>query len=121
MSALGGFFFLGDTLTPILEAVDIEEVAEEVLEDIASDVEAYAQANAPWNDITGDAREGLTADVFRDGTAVVLQLYHTVDYGVWLETIQAGRFAIIMPTLEHFSGEVMERCHAEESDLGGFG
>lgn len=115
MSGLAGFFFLSDTLTPILKGMDVELLAEGILEDMKRDVEAYAKANAPWNDVTGDARAGLTADVFRDGETVVLQLYHTVDYGVWLETIQAGAYAIIMPTLEHFSHEAMERCHASES------
>jgi hypothetical protein len=121
MSALAGFFFLGDTLTPMLAQADVRENAEEILNDMSGDIEAYAKANAPWSDITGDARAGLTADVFTDGDAIVLQLYHIVDYGVWLETIQAGKFAIIMPTLEHFSGEAMRRCHAVETgfDEGG--
>jgi hypothetical protein len=121
MSALAGFFFLADTLTPIIEGVDIALLAEEVLDDLSKDVEEYAKANAPWQDRTGAARLGLTSDVYREEDTIVLQLYHIVDYGVWLETIQGGRFAIIMPTLEHFSKEAMDRCHAHETgfDLGG--
>jgi hypothetical protein len=112
--ALGGFFWLADTLTPILTHVNVERDAEEILRDMAREVQAYAQQNAPWTDQTGAARNGLTTDVYREGDTVVLQLYHTVDYGVWLETIQNGEYAIIMPTLEHFTGEAMDRCHAVE-------
>jgi len=78
----------------------------ESFEDDARKVEDYAKDNAPWTDRTGDAREGLTAEVSRDGEAVVLELYHTVEYGLWLEVIQSGEYAIIMPTLEAMAPEV---------------
>lgn len=77
-----------------------DAVAEEVMKESARRVDAEAQANAPWEDRTGDARSGLTADVTNQDGIVELTLYHTVDYGLWLEVIQNGRFAIIMPTLE---------------------
>jgi hypothetical protein len=66
----------------------------------------YAKRNAPWADRTGDARAGLDVDVYTDGDQVVLELFHTVEYGQWLETIQSGAFATIMPTLEVFADEV---------------
>lgn len=120
MAGLSGFFIMGDSLSPLLAGIDVLEEAKVVLEDVANDVQAYAQGNAPWTDRTGDARAGLTADVFVDGDTAVLQLYHTVDYGLWLETIQGGAFAIIMPTLESFSQDILEKCSAVEvgSDLG---
>jgi hypothetical protein len=37
---------------------------------------------------------------------VTLFLYHTVEYGLWLETIQNGRFATLMPTLEQNANRV---------------
>lgn len=76
--------------------------ARAVFEGGAAEVEAAARANAPWDDRTGDARMGLTAEVYDDGGVMVMELYHTVDYGEWLEVIQDGRFATIMPTLEAF-------------------
>jgi hypothetical protein len=36
-----------------------------------------------------------------------IDLFHTVEYGIWLEIRWDGRFAIIQPTLEHFGPEVM--------------
>ena len=72
--------------------------AEQAMEDGADQVLMHAQNYAPWNDRTGMARYGLATAVYSEGTDICLDLYHTVDYGQWLEVIQNGRFAIIMPT-----------------------
>lgn len=77
--------------------------AEEVFQQAAGAILEYARANAPWADRTGDARNGLQVDVYTEGNSVILDLYHTIDYGLWLEVIQNGAFAIIMPTLENFA------------------
>ena len=66
----------------------------------AAKIEAYAKARAPWTDRTGNARQGLTARSFRTATAVTIVLFHTMDYGIWLEVANAGRFAIILRALE---------------------
>lgn len=99
-----------DTLTPGLLAlpVVVDEGIELLLEQIAEEMEAYAQSNASWEDRSGDAREGLTAEVVDEGlfrNSIVL--YHTVDYGIWLEIRWNGRYAIILPTIEHFGPIVM--------------
>lgn len=80
----------------------------EAMEDGRAEVEAYAQSNAPWSDITGQARNGLVADVRLEGGEVVLELAHTVDYGRWLELIQDGAFAIILPTLELLGPHIIQ-------------
>lgn len=115
MAQRGGFWILADTLTPLLASVHVLEATQDAMEDLSSEIVSYAQENAPWADRTGEAREGLEAEVEIEGTEVVLSLYHTVDYGLWLETIQNGRFAIIMPTLEHFSSKVMRQTGATET------
>ena len=70
----------------------------------AARIESYAKQNAPWTDRTGNARQGLTARSFRTATAVSIILWHSVSYGIWLEVKNAGRFAVILPTLEaHYS------------------
>lgn len=88
-----------------------DEVAEEAFKDAASDVQAYAQENAPWEDRTGAAREGLIAQAGAeaDGT-IYLTLAHTVEYGRWLELIRNGQYAIIMPTLESYGSRVMAQA-----------
>jgi hypothetical protein len=70
---------------------------------MAQTVENYAKENAPWEDRTGDARDGLAAEGDYSFYKYTIVLYHTVDYGVWLEIRWNGRWAIIMPTLEHFA------------------
>lgn len=99
-----------DSLTPRLLAfpVVLDKAIGERLEDLASEVEDYMKANAPWGDRSGAARAGLTADYVDGGIfqhAIVL--YHTVDYGIWLEIRWNGQYAIIVPTMEKFGPEVM--------------
>ena len=80
-------------------------VEEHVLH-VAIEALEFAKEQASWEDRTGDAREGLDTDVSRHGNTIIWELFHTVPYGVWLETIQNGKFAIIMPTLELFAPEI---------------
>jgi len=115
--SFGGFFILADTLTPLFAEADVITDAEDELSQQAPDILEYAKANAPWSDITGAARESLDVDVYRDGDEIVLELYHGVEYGIWLETIQSGKYAIIMPTLEHFSGQVLRSVDAVETGM----
>lgn len=83
-----------------------------VMEAKADEVLSYAQDNAPWSDRTGAAREGLDVDVSSQGNQIFLELFHTVEHGQWLEVIQNGRYAIIMPTLEVFAAEIFEAAGA---------
>jgi hypothetical protein len=75
----------------------------------AAEVQAYAREHAPWEDRTGDARQGLTAEGRQRLTSYTVVLYHTVDYGIWLETRWDGRYAIIIPTILHMGHELMDR------------
>jgi hypothetical protein len=104
-----------DTIGPTLDimAATLATRITTAMEEGAEEIEAYGQANAPWDDRTGAARDGLTAEVdFEDGE-VVITFYHSVDYGLWLELIQDGRFAIIMPTLEYLGPQIIERAAGE--------
>lgn len=68
-------------------------------------VEAEAKAEAKWTDRTGNARQGLTGFV-EDVSETLVELYlaHRVEYGIYLELRNSGRYAIILPTLErHYS------------------
>jgi hypothetical protein len=85
-----------------------DEVTLEVFQRLAPQVQQAAQANAIWEDQTGAARAGLVAGSFNDGGIITMALAHSVDYGVWLETIQNGRFAIIMRTLEEHAKMIAE-------------
>lgn len=68
----------------------------------AKKMEAEARAGAPWNDVTGNARGGLTGEATVAATQVLIELGHTVDYGPYLElgTSKMAPRSIILPVLE---------------------
>lgn len=92
------------------EGPEWDEVVKDVFDRRRSDVEDYARGNAIWEDQTGAARAGLTAETENDQGFITLTLFHTVEYGVWLETIQSGRFAIIQRTLEANYGPIFNEA-----------
>ena len=89
---------------------------------IGAKMEAYAKANAPWTDRTANARQGLFYAVDSDeggevsGSAnlggqdsgavsvakdiVALYLSHSMSYGLYLEVAMAGRWRVVLPTME---------------------
>lgn len=97
---------LDDGILPWFNGPEWDVIATEAFAKRAPDIESYAKNNAPWDDRTGAARNGLTAEVNRMDGTISLDLFHTVDYGQWLEVIQNGRFAVILPTLEKFAKEL---------------
>jgi hypothetical protein len=70
-------------------------------------IEAEAKENAPWTDRTANARQGLRAfhQELTEGS-VILYLKHSISYGVYLELMYQGRYAIIMDTLEAHYGRI---------------
>lgn len=79
---------------------------------------AHMKLTAPWTDDTGIARSGLYAVVtdraIEDSNAtnqeVGMALGHSVDYGLWLEIRRDfhGRYAIVIPTLQDRSKDILE-------------
>lgn len=113
--------FVYDGIGPVLDFM-VATTALQVQEAMMAGkerVEEYAKVNAPWSDRTGVARSGLTAEVYMEQGEVVLELAHTADYGLWLELIQDGRFAIIMPTLEALGPEILIQAGAAVVDTSG--
>lgn len=88
------------------------------MEYFATQAEGYAKSNAPWTDQTGNARQGLSARAFSEPTKHVLVVFHTMPYGVWLEVRWSGRYAIILPTINHTGPQIMA---AVRGILGRFG
>lgn len=115
MSEDAGFSFDEDSISGSLSLTPIELAGAvvDVIWSEADNVLSYAQANAPWSDRTGSARDGLGVDVYEENGTVNLALYHSVDYGIWLETIQSGRFATIMPTLEALAPSIFKSVNAD--------
>lgn len=84
------------------------EGAEATLEFYADQIEEWMRENAPWDDRSGEARDGLTAEVDRHRMQAALYVYHTVDYGIWLEVRWNGKYAILTPAVEHWGPFVMQ-------------
>lgn len=67
----------------------------------------YAREHRPWTDRTGNARQRLTGSVERVVQGYKIILAHGVDYGKWLELAHEKRYAIIQPTIQAKSPEIL--------------
>lgn len=81
-----------------------------------------AKRNAPWTDRTGDARRTLHAkyetQIQSASIAIVdVFLIHGVDYGIFLELANSGRFAIIHDTLIRNKDKIMKILEESLSDF----
>lgn len=74
----------------------------------AKKFENYAKNNRPWTDRTGHARQRLVGWVEMFSDKVRIHIGHGVDYGVYLELAHEKRFAILQPTVNALSKEVLE-------------
>lgn len=91
----------------------------EVMRESALAMEAEAKVNAPWQDDTGLARAGLVGSVSGNASVSRVTLSHSMEYGQYLELrwpkdappppelegfvlefLEAGKYAIIWPTIE---------------------
>lgn len=110
-----------DGIGPVLDlamARTASNVAE-AMEQGKYEVETYARYNAPWADRSGEARAGLTASVYLESGEVVLELFHEAEHGYWLELIQDGAYAIIMPTLEALGPQILRDAGGRVLNPGG--
>lgn len=76
-------------------------------ETTATKLESYMKSNRRWQDRTGMAKARLTCVSNPIDHGYRLALAHGVDYGIWLELANEKRFAIIQPTLQSQSGEIL--------------
>jgi len=100
--------FFGANGTAVL-VLKMEAGLAAVTKGFANNVEEYAKEHAPWENRTGDARNGLRATAEQRLVSYTITLFHTVDYGIWLEVRWDGKYAIILPTIEHMGHELMDR------------
>lgn len=66
-------------------------------------MEGHAKSHAPWTDRTGEARKGLFGYVLSRETVMLLRIAHGVQYGVFLELTNQGKYAILDPTAKRFA------------------
>jgi hypothetical protein len=70
-------------------------------------LERYGKVNRSWKDRTGNARQGLKGSVKRDNKKITVRFSHGVSYGIHLERIQAGKYAIVKPTIDKYKNEYL--------------
>jgi hypothetical protein len=76
---------------------------------LAVPLEDFMKEHAPWEDQSGEARRGLNVSVEDTAKEIVtLWLAHgkSIFYGVFLETRNAGEYAILWPTIEAHASEI---------------
>lgn len=74
------------------------------------ELEGEAKQTAPWTDQTGNARKGLTGRYEVQGNSLTIYLFHTVEYGPFLEmgTGKMRPFPVILPTMQRNYGKIMK-------------
>lgn len=88
-------------------ADSVEEAVRVVADIFAVVIEGYAKQNAKWEDRTGQARANLRAYAEEMAESVVgLMLESGAPQAKFLETMQAGKFAIVWPTLQKHLPEI---------------
>jgi hypothetical protein len=109
----------------------VREAELRLLKYFSAVIQTEARRDASWTDQTSNARQALRAytsddppgkfgagtheypnpaDLARD--AVALYLAHGMDYGLFLETKYAGRYAVIMQTLRKYYPEITRQLKA---------
>ncbi len=78
---------------------------------VATQMQDAAKANAPWEDRTGNARSGLFGTSETDFAQHVVTIYlshsATLNYGLWLEIANEGKYSVVMSTMEAHYDQLM--------------
>lgn len=77
-------------------------------ETAALKLEAEAKTNAPWSDITSNARNSIQGSSEWRGGELVVRLTGNINYFVFLELAMEKRFAILMPTIHLNSTDIFK-------------
>lgn len=85
----------------------------------ATQSETSMKRNAPWQDQTANARNGLHTLAFHEGTTHGYHLAHGVPYGIWLEVRWDGRYGIIPQSVQEGGMMVMSLMAKLLAGLGG--
>jgi hypothetical protein len=81
----------------------------------APEIEAWMKSNAVWTDRTSNARQSLYSDVEQvslDMVHIILAYGATIDYAIYLELANAGRFSIITPALDYWGPQIWRDVQA---------
>lgn len=70
---------------------------------VSKNMEAHAKSNYKWTPRSGQAHQRLNGSWKWIGNVVRTEISHGVDYGVYLEYCNEGKYAILWPTVQSCS------------------
>lgn len=99
-----------DTITPTVNALPgyVDKIVSTTTRYYEPRVENWMKNNAPWQDQTTNARNGLAARSGKSGRTHWIVAFHQVPYGIHLETRWNAKYAVIMPAIDKFGPEIMD-------------
>ena len=78
-------------------------------QNIATEMERWAKENAQWTDQTTHARLFLNSKVrWINTNTLMVSLSHTVEYGIYLELANEGKYAILERAIQEFAPKFIE-------------
>lgn len=101
---------LSDNLEKLLERSEVS--VNMYCNEVAKSMENFAKRNRPWTDRTGRARQTLNGFVNITSSLIQVCIAHGVTYGIDLETKHEKRYAILMPTVQHFTSTFLRGLDA---------
>ena len=75
---------------------------------LAARIEQWMKSNARWRDRTGEARAQLRAYAEISASLITVYIVHGVSYGIFLELMEAGTYAIVKPALDYWTPRMMD-------------
>ncbi|MBB6716269.1 hypothetical protein [Clostridium gasigenes] len=78
-------------------------------QNIATEMEKWAKENIVWTDRTAHARLFLKSTVkWTNSNTLMVALSHQVDYGVYLELCNEGKYSILEKAIAEFTPQFMD-------------
>lgn len=101
-----GLDVISENMGKYVERVD--RARERQMEKLRREMEQYMKDNHAWENETGNAERGLQAVLIHQPGRSTIWVGHGKDvpYGIWLEIMQNGQFAILLPTVLKFGPRV---------------
>lgn len=89
-------------------------------QNVAAEMEKWAKTNAPWEDRTSNARQFLKTTVtWKNTNELMIAMSHHVEYGVYLELCNEGKYAILEKSITEFAPQFKEGWRKIVDSIGG--
>lgn len=107
---------MGDAEIKVKIDVDLDKLAIEQIDKVkkvadyyAPKMESYGKKNAPWTDKTTNARNSIKGVRRDDSDNITVGVSGNVSYFKFLEFAHGKKWAILKPTIDKFTPEILEK------------